>query len=196
MLELIFKPLNYLSIRWDNGLINKTRFDFIIPLLIAIILSAIMTFIWFKVDIDKSNIFLNDLTYYLICFLQTMPGFYIAALAAISTINSTTMDQPMAGDPPKEKYIEYNPHKVHWIEMNRRRFLARLFSYLTFISIALFCFLLIIRFSYSLEIKVTSLFLVYITYFFSCFIVIFSLSQLIMMTFLSLYYLGERVHKN
>lgn len=196
MLELIFKPLNYLSIRWDNGIINKTRFDFIIPLLIAILFSAIMTFVWFKVGTAKSNIFINDLTYYLICFLQTMPGFYIAALAAISTINSTTMDQPMAGDPPKEKYVEYNPYKVFWIEMNRRRFLARLFSYLTFISIVLFCFLLIIRFAYSLEIKVFSLYAVYITYFFSCLVVIFSLVQLIMMTFLSLYYLGERVHKN
>lgn len=196
MLELIFKPLNYLSIRWDNGLINKTRFDFIVPLLVAIILSAIMTFLWFEIGTKNSNIFTNDLTYYLICFLQTMPGFYIAALAAISTINSTTMDQPMAGDPPKEKYIEYNPYKVFWIEMNRRRFLARLFSYLTFISIVLFCFLLIIRFSYSLEIKVSSLSVIYIVYFFSCVVVIFSLVQLIMMTFLSLYYLGERVHKN
>lgn len=196
MLELIFKPLNYLSIRWDNGIINKTRFDFIIPLLIAFLISVIMTFLWFKIGTDKSNIFINDLTYYLICFLQTMPGFYIAALAAISIINSTTMDQPMAGDPPKEKYVEYNPYKVFWIEMNRRRFLARLFSYLTFISILLFCFLLIIRFSYSLDIKVSSLYVVYLTYFFSCLVVIFSLVQLIMMTFLSLYYLGERVHKN
>ena len=196
MLELIFKPLNYLSIRWDNGIINKTRFDFIIPLLIAFLISVIMTFLWFKIGTDKSNIFINDLTYYLICFLQTMPGFYIAALAAISTINSTTMDQPMAGDPPKEKYVEYNPYKVFWIEMNRRRFLARLFSYLTFISILLFCFLLIIRFSYSLDIKVSSLYVVYLTYFFSCLVVIFSLVQLIMMTFLSLYQLGERVHKN
>lgn len=196
MLELIFKPLNYLSIRWDNGLINKTRFDFIIPLLVAIILSAIMTFLWSEIGTKNSNIFINDLTYYLICFLQTMPGFYIAALAAISTINSTTMDQPMAGDTPKEKYVEYNPYKVFWIEMNRRRFLARLFSYLTFISIVLFCFLLIIRFSYSLEIKVSSLYVVYMVYFFSCVVVIFSLVQLIMMTFLSLYYLGERVHKN
>ena len=196
MLELIFKPLNYLSIRWDNGIINKTRFDFIIPLLIAFLISVIMTFLWFKIGTDKSNIFINDLTYYLICFLQTMPGFYIAALAAISTINSTTMDQPMAGDPPKEKYVEYNPYKVFWIEMNRRRLLARLFSYLTFISILLFCFLLIIRFSYSLDIKVSSLYVVYLTYFFSCLVVIFSLVQLIIMTFLSLYYLGERVHKN
>ena len=196
MFELIFKPLNYLNIKWDNGIINKIRFDFIIPTIIALVISAVMTFIWFKIGSDKSNIFTNDLTYYLICFLQTMPGFYIAALAAISTINSTTMDQPMAGDPPKEKYVEYNPYKVFWIEMNRRRFLARLFSYLTFVSIVLFGFLLIIRFSYSLEIHISSLWLIYLTYFISCFIVIFSFVQLIMMTFLSLYYLGERVHKN
>ncbi len=196
MFELIFKPLNYLSIRWDNGIINKTRFDFIIPLIISIILSIILTFIWIEIGSKSSNIFSNDLSYYLICFLQTMPGFYIAALAAISTINSTTMDQPMAGDPPKEKYVEHNPYKVFWVEMNRRRFLARLFSYLTFVSIILFIFLLIIRFSYSLEITVNSSWIVYITYFISCSIVIFSLTQLIMMTFLSLYYLGERVHKN
>ena len=62
MLELIFKPLNYLSIRWDNGIINKTRFDFIIPLLIAFLISVIMTFLWFKIGTDKSNIFINDLS--------------------------------------------------------------------------------------------------------------------------------------
>lgn len=196
MLELIFKPLNYLSIRWDNGIINKTRFDFTIPIVISTIISLIMTILWINVGIEKSNIFTNDLTYYLICFLQTMPGFYIAALAAISTLNSSTMDQPMAGDPPKEKHVEYNPHKVLWIEMNRRRFLARLFSYLTFISIFSFILLLMMRFSYSLDIKISSSILVYGTYFLCCSILIFCLSQLIMMTFLSLYYLGERVHKN
>lgn len=196
MLELIFKPLNYLSIRWDNGVINKTRFDFIIPITVAIFVSSITTIIWFFIGTEKSNVFTNDLTYYLICFLQTMPGFFIAALAAISTLNSSTMDQPMAGDPPKEKYVEHNPYQVFWIDMNRRRFLARLFSYLTFISIALFVVLLLVRFSYSLDIRVSSIYLVYIIYFFSCFVIVFGLVQLIMMTFLSLYYLGERVHKN
>lgn len=196
MLELIFRPLNYLNIRWDNGIVNKTRFDFIIPIFISTIISSTTSLIWFIVGSEKSNIFTNDLTYYLICFLQTMPGFYIAALAAISTFNSSTMDQPMAGDPPKEKYIEHNPYKVFWIDMNRRRFLARLFSYLTFISIFLFVVLLVLRFSYSLDIKVTSEILIYTTYFVSCFIVSFLFIQITMMTFLSLYYLGERVHKN
>lgn len=196
MLDLIFKPLNYLSIRWDNGNFNKKIFDLVIPSILALIISLVITAVWIIVGSPKANIFNNDLSYYLICFLQTMPGFYIAALAAISTINSSTMDQPMAGDPPKEKYVEYNPYVVYWVEMNRRRFLARLFSYLTFISITLFVFLLVIRFAYSLEIKNQSNFLIYSTYFVSCFIILFALIQLIMMTFLSLYYLGERVHKN
>lgn len=196
MLELIFKPLNYLSIRWDNGIINKTRFDFVIPIIISTLVSVLFTMIWFLVGTSKANIFTNDISYYLICFLQTMPGFFIAALAAISTLNSSTMDQPMAGDPPKEKYVEHNPYKIFWIDMNRRRFLARLFSYLTFISIIIFVILLLLRFSYSLEIYSSNNYLIYSTYFISCFLVVFGLVQLIMMTFLSLYYLGERVHKN
>ncbi|ENX15552.1 hypothetical protein F895_02098 [Acinetobacter sp. CIP 64.2] len=196
MLELIFKPLNYLSIRWDNGIINKTRFDFVIPIIISILVSVLFTTIWFLVGTPKANIFTNDISYYLICFLQTMPGFFIAALAAISTLNSSTMDQPMAGDPPKEKYVEHNPYQVFWIDMNRRRFLARLFSYLTFISIVIFVLLLLIRFSYSLDIYSTNTYLIFSTYFVACFLVAFGLVQLIMMTFLSLYYLGERVHKN
>ena len=161
MLELIFKPLNYLNIRWDNGKFNKTNFDLVIPAILAFIMSLITTIIWKMVGSTKANIFNNDLSYYLICFLQTMPGFYIAALAAISTINSTTMDQPMAGVPPEEKYVEHNPYAVHWIKMNRRRFLARLFSYLTFISITLFIFLLIIRFAYILEVIANSYILIY-----------------------------------
>lgn len=196
MLELIFKPLNYLSIRWDNGIINKTRFDFVIPIIISVLVSILFTAVWFLVGTSKANIFTNDISYYLICFLQTMPGFFIAALAAISTLNSSTMDQPMAGDPPKEKYVEHNPYKVFWLDMNRRRFLARLFSYLTFISIVIFVLLILIRFSYSLELHSTNNYLIFSTYFFACFIVAFGLVQLIMMTFLSLYYLGERVHKN
>ncbi|ENG3664852.1 hypothetical protein ABT012_003235 [Acinetobacter baumannii] len=196
MLELIFKPLNYLSIRWDNGIINKTRFDFVIPIIISILVSILFTAVWFLVETPKANIFTNDISYYLICFLQTMPGFFIAALAAISTLNSSTMDQPMAGDPSKEKYVEHNPYKVFWIDMNRRRFLARLFSYLTFISIIIFVLLILIRFSYSLDLHCTNTYLIFSTYFFACFIVTFGLVQLIMMTFLSLYYLGERVHKN
>ena len=75
MFELIFKPLNYLNIRWDNGIINKTRFDFIIPTIIALLISAVMTFIWFKIGSDKSNIFTNDITYYLICFFTNYAWF-------------------------------------------------------------------------------------------------------------------------
>lgn len=196
MFELVFKPLNYLSIRWDGGLVNKKRFDYHIPMMIAVVFGLLLTYILSVPNLSNTNFFLNDISGSLVGFLQTMPGFYIAALAAVSTLNSSTMDQPMAGNPPEEKLIERNPYKVLWVPLNRRRFLSRLFSYLSFVSISLFLIIVAIKFLYSLKITVAHDLLVYLGYFSSTFIVFFLLSQLVIMTFLSLYYLGERVHKN
>lgn len=66
--------------------------------------------------------------------LMILPGFYIAALAAIATFSSPTMDQGL----DSEARLKRREHGAD-IErkLTRRRFLCLLFGYLSFLSLVL-----------------------------------------------------------
>lgn len=76
----------------------------------------------------------------LLSILATLPGFYFAGLAAVSTFGATTMDVTMPEPTPtirmrvRGKYVE--------IPLSRRQFLCYLFSYLVIVSFML-CFILL-----------------------------------------------------
>lgn len=190
MLELVFKPLNYLSIEWKvDGHFSKKTFDQSIPLVIAILFSAILVCIEYYLGSSTQsnlNIFASDISTLMAGFLQTIPGFYIAALAAIATLTSPTMDRPMDGKPST---YDNEP-------LNRREFLARLFSYLSFISLSLYFFIIMLRYMYSSGILATTQTWYSIGYFFCLVLFFFLLVQLLLLTFLGLYYLGQRIHEN
>ncbi|WP_347456257.1 hypothetical protein ABEF89_04655 [Acinetobacter thermotolerans] len=201
MLSLIFKPLNYLKIKWDaQGHFSKKQFDIIIPIIVSLIFSVILALVdFFAYDIAKKvepNIFKNEFTGLLIGFLQTIPGFYIAGLAAISTLNSETMDRPMSGIPPTEKVIETNPYAEKEMPLTRRMFLSRLFSYLSFISLSAFLIAITFKYFYSLNFITVTPVTYGIVYAVCLFILLFCLCQLVLLTALGLYYLGDRIHKN
>lgn len=201
MLENIFKPLNYLAIKWEvKGAISKKKFDFFIPAILALITSVILLgidiYAYNPLKEIEPNIFKNDFAVLLTGFLQTIPGFYIAALVAIATLTSEVMDRPMSGVAPTEKILETNPDREVEIPLSRRMFLSRLFSYLAFISLILYFFVLTFKYFYSLDIFSTSQFWYELGYVFCLFIICFFMFQLLLLTFLGLYYLGDRVHRN
>jgi len=203
MLELIFKPLNYLDIKWEvKGKISKRSFDYILPAICSIVVSIILVIIDSVVVIPanstfSTNIFDGDFTGLLSGFLQTIPGFYIAALAAIATLNSDTMDNPMLGkNPPYEVLIETNPPEVIHNPVSRRRFLSSLFAYLSFVSLLLFFLTLVFKYFYNLNIVPVNQYLYSTLYFINLFIFFFFFAQLIFLTLIGLYYLGDRVHRN
>ncbi|MFW0061158.1 MAG: hypothetical protein AB8V60_03605 [Coxiella endosymbiont of Dermacentor nuttalli] len=203
MLELIFKPLNYLDIKWEvKGKITKKKFDYIIPIICSISVSIILVLIDFFIEAPKNstfstNIFDGDFTSLLSGFLQTIPGFYIAALAAIATLNSEIMDRPMLGqNPPYENLIETNPYRVVSNPVSRRRFLSSLFAYLSFVSLLLFFLTLVFKYFYNLNIMPVNIFVYSALYFINLFIFLFLFTQLILLTLVGLYYLGDRVHRN
>lgn len=144
MLSMIFKPLYYLNIKWEvSGQFSKKQFDILLPVLCSLVLSGILVTIDSMVVIPQNsqstpNIFDGDFATLLSGFLQTIPGFYIAALAAIATLNSATMERPMAGTPPTEIIIESNPYRELEVPVSRRLFLSSLFAYLSFVSLLLF----------------------------------------------------------
>lgn len=189
MFGILFRPLIYLKIKINGQ--PKFFLDYILPLVIAVFLSAFLCFLNFKHSI---NVF--DPKFTLISsisgFVQTLPGFFIAALAAIVSFANSDMDEPM--DPPKP-YIYDENGNPKYDYLTRRRLLSYLFSYLTYISIIGYFAIVLITFLQSFSINLP-LILIEIGYFICCLVPIALIVQIITLTFLSLWYLGERIHFN
>ena len=190
--ESIFRPFDYLKIEWAHGIVSKKVLDLYIPLIIGVLISALLCWIAYKFPGSvqkplKANIFDNEITYFMAGFLQTIPGFYIAALAAISTFSSTTMDEDMVEPAPQK---EGGP-------ISRRFFLSQLFAYLSALSLLAYFITIVARYLSSLDVLVDCSKIVYLTiYFVSTGLYVAIISQLIILTGLGLYYLGDRIHKN
>jgi hypothetical protein len=203
MFELIFKPLNYLAIKWEvEGSFSKKSFDITIPLIVSLVLSVLLVgieYIFSSKTTEDVNIFSSDISALLAGFLQTIPGFYIAALAAIATLTSPTMDRDMDGVAPTYQVdsidVDGNPKKEDK-DLNRRAFLARLFSYLSFISLTAYFSILIFRYMYKLDILAVGQISYSVVYLICLTVFNFMLVQLMLLTFVGLYYLGQRIHEN
>lgn len=202
MLSMIFKPLYYLKIKWEvPGQISKKHFDIWLPALLSLFLSGVLVvldiFVVIPLCSQKTpNIFDGEFATLLSGFLQTIPGFYIAALAAIATLNSATMDRPMAGIPPTEIIIETNPYREVPSAVSRRLFLSSLFAYLALLSLLLFFLTLTFKYFYNLDIFLVPNWIYETLYFINLFVFNFLFCQMIMLTLMGLYYLGDRVHRN
>ncbi len=186
MLQYLARPFSYLTIRHSSFL--PAMVNFVAPLLVAI---AVFLASWlgnFKIQLfgDEGLISLS------LGFVQTLTGFYLAALAAMATFSSASMDRPMPGETPVMKII-YNGH-ITEVNATRRRFLCSMFAYLTAVSFV---------------ITVASIFLVStatgikdlfsspaITFIRNSLLVAYSfaIAQMTIITAWGLYYLGERVH--
>ncbi|HAV5317768.1 hypothetical protein ABTP12_14810 [Acinetobacter baumannii] len=201
MIKNIFRPCDYLDITWGKSenaeteqqnrqnAKDKDKVDWIYPFIIAIISTCIAVLLHHYIKICaescKTIFFMNDSFGIILGFLQTLPGFYIAALAAISTFNNPDMDKPMSGSPPLDKNLN---------TMSRRRFLAQAFSYLTFLSICIFIACTVIKYFFSIGIVITNYYLSLISYAISIFFLVLFFTQMILITFYCLYYLGNRIH--
>ncbi|MBF1291532.1 MAG: hypothetical protein HXM81_05705 [Neisseria sicca] len=139
---------------------------------------------------------MHDLFIMLINFIQILPGFFIAALAAIATFDKKDLDELMASPSPRIK-ISRNGG-VEEIRLSRRRYLTLMFSFLTSESILIIvitafslkaipsiCKILISKNLYFPVIGNVFLFFLFFLFFW----------QLIIVSFYGLYYLGERIHQ-
>lgn len=82
----------------------------------------------------------GSLSRHLIAVFSTLPGFFIAALAAVATFNRPEMDETMPDPAPQLKLKTGNERD--WVDLTFRMFLSHLFGYLTTIAfIAVFLFL-------------------------------------------------------
>lgn len=185
MIKLLLRPFSYLTIEHPN----KKEIDWAIPLFLAIIST-----IFISMAVEKTKI--EELIKILLNFIQILPGFFIAALAAIATFNRSDLDKIMPHPAPTID-IERNGGKEK-IELTRRRYLTFMFSFLTAESI----FIIITSFFVIFSVPKVSnvlidkgLYYPLLGNFFLLFLFFLFFWQLITISFYGLYYLGERIHQ-
>lgn len=187
MVNVIFKPLAYLMIHSESH--HKKYVDFLAPFLFAGTIGCAL--LWLHVTLGI-NIFdgRSKLLSSIIGLIQTLPGFYIAALAAVASFNNLALDSEMTSP---TMTIEHNDSYSE--RLTRRRFLCYMLAYLAFISIIACLSIILIEFFYSFKL-ITNLIWLKVGYFVGCFTVTAMLTQIFLLTFVCLWYLGDRMHFN
>ncbi|EAX5886867.1 hypothetical protein AOZ94_12630 [Salmonella enterica subsp. enterica serovar Newport] len=182
------KPFEYLSIK---GISGKAAYDWVAPAILTVITAAI--FILLKIPVK--NLFVDGgFIKSIVSFISNLPGFYIAALAAIATFNRAEIDLPLISN-TKNASIEIKVTKENGKVVNseeiltRRLFLCMLFSFLTASSIVI---IILNAVSAPLIMTYPNI------YFLIGYAVLFTFLawQLLVSTFFGLYYLGNRIHMN
>lgn len=127
-------------------------------------------------------------------FVQGLPGFYIAALAAVATFGQQTVLDQIIPAPTPTLHTNYSGQ---WVDMklSRRRFLCLLFAYLTALSIVLSLFAYYAQSVAVPSRKVFSSGAVSALSGIAFGVYIFFLFQLLVVTLWGLYYLADRMHQ-
>lgn len=126
--------------------------------------------------------------------LSALIGFYIAALAAVSSINSNALDEVIKGRPLTLRNSRRNGNEGE--QLTRRRFLAVLFGYCA--SLSIFIYIWGVGYShfstkeYSSDFVESFVNLIEKLFWFSY---IWAISSFLIVTLLGLHYLVDRMHR-
>lgn len=184
MLDLV-RPFAFLTIRHPSRL--PGAINWLAPLILALLVSAALLAPSVSINIYGPQGLLERL----LSFVQTLVGFYIAALAAVSSFNSPHLDKIMP-HPAPTMYIKHNG-VLQLVQATRRRFLTSMFAYLAAISF-LFALMAIatltavpaVRAAWPVEV-------VSVIRALGVFCFLFMIFQLALVTLWGLFYLGERM---
>lgn len=179
-------PLLYLRV-WHP---TKFFIDFILPLAAA---SAVFSLRYF--NYESTGLLSKDgLLNLLVPLLGALSGFYIAALTAVSAFPISSLDREMPGDKISIlfKPTDKNP--------TRRQFLSLQFGYLSFISIFLFVISMLSLYlsnpiSHMKNAAVYGLEIGSLLPWLFLFLILFMLFNLVSVTFFSIYYLSDKIHR-
>ncbi|HIH2651542.1 MAG: hypothetical protein IOC39_25755 [Burkholderia sp.] len=183
----LLRPFAYWSIKFEK----KWQLDWGIPAVLTIMSVAALV----GASHLKPIMVLGDsgLLAKMLSFVQSLPGFYIAALAAIATFNRIDIDRIMPAPPPRMN-VNIRGRSIA-IDLTRRRFLCVLLAFLTAESLVLIMTAMLgLSAGPSLKLAVTEEYQRLTLY--SC-LAIYMLFfwQMLCVTFLGLFYLGERIHQ-
>lgn len=185
MLKVLTSPLTYLRIRHEA----KRWADWGYPLFLAA-LSAHLVLRHGEAGAIAGQ---GGLLAKLLIVSSVLPGFYIAALAAIATFNRPDIDELMPA--PTPAIVHKIGGENNRIELTRRRFLTHLFSFLCFESLAV---MVACMFASLVGASILRSFIDQV----ACgiriafvFVVLLMFWQMIFGTLLGLYYLGDRLYR-
>lgn len=187
ILYQLFRPWGYLKIKHPS----KSIYDYWVPVFLTLITWIPLGYLYcFKqLDVFSTSGLVKDL----ISFIATLPGFYLAALAAIATFQKNDIDELMPVS-TKMNVRQQSGNDVV-IDLTRRRFLCALFSFLTAQSIVICIgFYIAIHLVPSLKFFELSAIKIKAIGSFVLMIYFFLFWQLMSATALGLYYLGDRLH--
>lgn len=194
MLDVLLTPFSFLGIRHPDK--KLLVINWIAPLSLAALCAICLC------TVDGLNFFgVNGFLDKTLGIVQSLPGFYLAALIAVTAFsNGPSMDKLMPGIPPTGK-IWHNGVMVRE-ELTRRRMLAMMFAFLTassflltFLMIACTSFAgtfseMILYYSGCVWSKDFAIGLKFATMVF----ILTALWQLILVTLWGLFYLSDRIH--
>lgn len=184
MLEVVFSPLSYLRISHER----KVLIDWVYPLVLAT-LSASLVFYFGKPEFLLGDRGMVDR---LLVVGSVLPGFFVAALAAVATFNRPHIDEVMP-DPAPILTIKMRGVKTA-IRLTRRRMLAHLFAYLcaqSFCLLAICIMADLVGVSIAMAVSPGAAVAMKVGV---VGLLMFMFWQLLCVTSLGLYYLGDRLH--
>lgn len=185
MFKILMSPLSYLRIKHEA----KYLADWIYPILFSFLSALVLLFFGIPGAVAGKDGLLSKI----FVVSSVLPGFYIAALAAIATFNRPDIDDVMAPPTPEMKQVIGG--RENDVPLTRRRFLTYLFSFLCFESISL---MIICVFSSLINVNLhetlsTQAFAA--SKFLFAFFVLLMFWQMICGTVLGLYYIGDRLYR-
>lgn len=188
MLTKLLRPFAYLTIRHPTNL--PLWVNWWVPIIASCMVVAVVGLVA-KTTVDVWGA--SGVISRFLGFVQNLPGFYIAALAAIATFNSESMQKIMPGTPPTMD-IPHNGAIMVQMKLTRRLFLSSMFAYLTALSLLL-TIAAISGLAVADSVKATLPVYLY-PWLKSAATMIYLMlaAQLLTVTFWGLYYLGERLH--
>lgn len=180
----LFRPFAYLLIEHPS----KWQMDWLLPGILSAISILITIFLLPDINIYGDSGVISRV----LGFVQNLPGFYIAALAAIATFGRTDIDNVLPA--PTPTITEQREGVQDRIPLTRRRFLCMMFAFLTAESVVLVLFsILVLSVAGHIQIEHAASAKVLSHLFF--FGYLFALYQMILATFWGLFYLGDRIHR-
>lgn len=193
MLYLISRPFAFMGVKHPT----LTPFLRFAPLVVVVV----FTLVFWIMPVRPSLTGDGSLSHHMITVFAILPGFFIAALAAVSTFNRPEIDEVMP-DPAPELKLRTGEHES-FVPLTARMFTTHLFSYLTavsFFSVLFFVFADLSSPSVShlvglvpdlfwRDMLAETLALLYL----AC--VIWLAAKIVLTTLIGLYFLAERIHR-
>lgn len=192
MLDILLRPFAFLGIQHPDKTLRLI--NWVLPSLLAVASTALM------LGVSGLNVFgETGLLAKIQNFVQSLPGFYLAALTAVAAFGNAGMDELMPGTPPTG--IILHNGALGRFDLTRRRMLSMMFAFLTAVSFLL-TFALIAAVSFASLVHAWLLgwgftyagCVILLAKGVVVFAAMFALWQMLLITAWGLFYLGDRIH--